>query len=432
MGLLDFFRSSKEKTSHSPRAQVEVMEAVDLTNERLVAFLRGEDSADALTISPRSGMRVTTAYRCIDLIRGAVANMPLDIKRKKNGKRLDVLDHPVAKVLTVRPNNWQTPSEFKSFLTMSLLIHGNGYAMKVKSRGNLIQLLPMAADRVTVRQRDDLSLVYTYTRKNGSTVDLEQDAVFHLRGMSFDGITGLSPMSYLRERLKLAVGAQTFAQKLFENGGVVSAVIQHPKSLDDTEVERFKESLEDFKGAKNSHRIMLLEDGMEYHRVAMTSVDAKLLELMEMTQTDVAMHYGVPPHMIGLTTKTTSWGSGIEQMGIGFVTYTLETYLTTWEESIRRDLLGVDDPSLYARLNRAGLVRGDIKTRYAAYAVGRNWGWLSANDVRALEDMDDIEDGDTYLQPANMTAVDLANSLATLGHNGGPPLEDDPTSDAGQ
>jgi HK97 family phage portal protein len=148
----------------------------------------------------------------------------------------------------------------------------------------------------------------------------------------------------------------------------------------------------------------------------MSSVDAQLLQIMELTQYDIAMRFGVPPHMIGLTSKTTSWGSGIEQMGIGFITYTLQRYLTMWQDSIRRDLLGQEDPTLYVRFNPAGLVRGDIKTRYLAYAVGRQWGWLSANDIRAWEDMNPIDGqgGDVYLQAVNMTDADKAAAAATV------------------
>jgi len=239
--------------------------------------------------------------------------------------------------------------------------------------------------------------------------------------MSLDGVRGLSVIGQAAEELGLSIQASKFASKFFKNGAIPASVLKHPKSLTDPEIDRLKASLEEFRGADNAQKMLLLEDGMLYERIQMTSVDAQLLQIMELTQYDIAMRFGVPPHMIGLTSKTTSWGSGIEQIGSAFVAYTLQDYLTMWQESIRRDLLGDNDPKVYVRFNPAGLIRGDIKTRYAAYAVGRQWGWLSVNDIREKEDMDPIDGGDIYLQPTNMVPAgsDAAAAMAAmLGHNG--------------
>lgn len=435
MGLLKR-HMSKGGPVAAPRALGDTGTTIDLTDPRLAEFLRGGLSTESGAIfTPEGALRVTTAYRCANILSSAVKSMPLDFKRRIDAKhREDADDHPLWQVLQVRPNGWQTPSEFKSFMQLSVLLRGNGYALKVKSLGKVKGLIPLMPGNVTVQQNADLSLTYKYANKFGISVDLAQDEVFHLRGMSIDGYRGMSIVSQAAEGLGLSLQTAKFAAKLFKNGAVVSGTLKHPKSLTDPEIDRLKASLEEFRGADNAQKLLILEDGMSYEKIAMSSVDSQLLQIMELTQYDIAMAFGVPPHMIGLTSKTTSWGSGIEQIGTAFVAYTLQDYLTMWEESIRRDLLGDSDPRVYVRFNPAGLIRGDIKTRYAAYAVARQWGWLSVNDIREKEDMDPIEGGDVYLQPSNMVPAgsEAAGAMAAmLGHNGGPPL-DDPASDPAQ
>ena len=436
MGLLRSI-TPKGGAVSKPRNSGDIGETIDLTDPRLVEFLRGALTSESGAIfTPEGAMRVTTAYRCANILSSAVKSMPLDFKRRVDPRtRVDADDHPLWPVLQVKPNNWQTPSEFKSMMQLGVLLRGNGYALKVRSLGRIIALIPLMPGCVDCRQNADLSLTYKYTSpRTGLSLDLTQQDIFHLRGMSLDGIRGISVVGHAAEELGLSIQAAKYASKIFKNGAVPGGVLKHPKSLADDEILRLKESLEEFRGADNAQKLLLLEDGMAYERIAMTSVDAQLLQIMELTQYDIAMRFGVPPHMIGLTSKTTSWGSGIEQIGSAFVAYTLQDYLTMWAESIRRDLLGDSDPTIYVRFNPAGLIRGDIKTRYAAYAVGRQWGWLSVNDIREKEDMDPIEGGDVYLQPTNMVPAgsDAAAAVAAmLGHNGGPAL-DDPSQDPTQ
>nr|DAH82740.1 MAG TPA: portal protein [Caudoviricetes sp.] len=414
--------------SSRPRADggVVSVETLDLTSERLAEFLRGEmESSSGAVITPASALRTATAYRCVNIINSAIKSLPLDLKRRIDNKRVDADDSPLWALLRKKPNNWQTPSEFKALMQIMVLLRGNGYALKVKSLGKIKQLIPLVG-AMRVVQNADLSLSYTYTTRAGTQIPLDQGDVFHLRGMSLDGVVGLSVLSFARESLGLSLSAEKFASKLFKNGAVVGGTLSHPKTIGDPELDRLKASLEEFRGAENAHKMLVLEDGIKYDKIALSSVDAQLLQVMELTQTEIAMFFGVPPFMLGLTTKTTSWGSGIEQQGIGFVAYTLQDWLTMWEETIARDLIGDSDPQLYVRLNPAGLIRGDIKTRYAAYAIGRQWGWLSANDVREKEDMDPIEGGDTYMVPLNMipAADAAAAALAGIGHNNGPALDD--------
>lgn len=389
------------------------------TSDELAAYLRdgGPETASGAVVTPETALGVAAVYGCVRIIAGAVATMPLGLKRRVDDRtRADVDDDPLAIVLRRKPNRWMTPSSFRRMLTGHVLLRGNAYAMIVRSRGRIVELVPMHPDRVRVDQADDLSVAYTYTRKDGRQVVLPQSEVFHLVGLTLDGVVGVSPLRYARETIGLALQTERHGAALFKNGTALGGVLATPKKLGKEGQEFLRTSLEAYRGAENAHKTMILEEGMEYKPLGMTSEDAQFIETRKFTRGDIAMFFGVPPHMIGDTEKSTSWGSGIEQQSLGFVAYTLQDWLTTWEETITRDLIA--DPEMFARFNPAGLIRGDIKTRYAAYAVGRQWGWLSVNDIRGLEDMNPIEGGDTYLEPLNTQPL------------GTEPTRDDPQPDA--
>lgn len=424
MGILDLFRSEGRRSSSAPRAEAGTIYTGDLDDPRISEFLRGGVSTESgAYINPDNALKVATAYRCVGIISSAVKTVPIDLKRRVDaGRRVDASDHPLWIVLRKRPNGWQTPSEFKQFMQLCVLHRGNAYARIVRgTRRRVKALIPLHPNRVEATQNNDLSMSYRYTRKDGAIFNFQQDDILHLRGMSSDGIVGTSVINYARESLGLSVQTEKHAAKLFENGVSLGGILTHPKRLTDPVIARLKASMEDFRGAKNAHKLLVTEEDMKYERIDMSAVDSQFIQSREFTQLEVAMFYGVPPHMLGLTQKTTSWGSGIEQQSIGFVTYTLQDWFTMWSESLERDCLRDDDDALYIRLNPAGLIRGDIKTRFGAYAVARQWGWMSVNDVRALEDQDPVEGGDEYLSPLNM---------APIGHNGGPPLDDPEDGDA--
>lgn len=363
-------------------------------------------TASGVAVSPSNALKVAAAWRCVNLISGAVATLPLDLKRRAASNiREDAEDHALWKVLRKKPNRWQTPSEFRRMLQASVLLRGNGYALKVVSRGEVRELIPLVADRVTVRQKDDLSLEYKVQRKDGSVVTLGAGDILHLRGLSLDGVCGLSVISHAREALGLSIQTEKHAATFFANGTSIGGVLSHPGKLGEDGQSLLRQSLEAYKGSENAHKNLILEEGMTYARIDMTAEDAQFIQTRMQSLSEIAMFFGVPPHMLGMTDKTTSWGSGIEQQSIGFVTYTLQDWLTMWEQAIDRDLIGDSDAKLYAKFNTSGLLRGDTKARYAAYAVGRQWGWLSPNDIRSFEDLNPIPDGDTYMQPLNMTPL---------------------------
>lgn len=366
------------------------------------ALRAGAMTASGASVTPSNAMRVAAVYACVRVRSGVVANMPLHVKRRIDDRtREDATDHPVWKLMRRKPNRWQTPAQFRRMLQAHLILRGNAYAMIVRSRGNVVALIPLHPDRVECTQKDDLSLEYTYTRNDGRRIRLTQEEVFHLVGLTLDGVRGVSAITYARETIGLSLSMEDHGATTFKNGARVSGVLKHPKKLDDPTIARLRASLDDFRaGGEREGRSLILEDGMDYAAMAMTAEDAQWIESRKFSRTDIAMFLGVPPHMIGDTEKNTSWGTGIESQTQGFVTFSAEDDLTTWEETINRDLIG-DDTSVYARFNRAALVRGDIKARWEAHVKALQWGVMSPNEVRALEDLNPRDDGDIFYPPPN-------------------------------
>jgi HK97 family phage portal protein len=243
-------------------------------------------------------------------------------------------------------------------------------------------------------------LRYVYHHPSGRQVVLQQADVFHLVGLTLDGVRGVSPLTYARESIGLARAQEGAGASVFRNGARTSVVLEHPNKLGPETMGTLRASLDAYRaGGDAEGKALILEEGMKVSALALTAEDAQWIESRKFSRTDIAMFFGVPPHMIGDTEKSTSWGSGIEQQTQGFLTFTAEEDLTMWEQTIARDLIADPASKLYARFNRGALVKGDIKTRWDAYAVGRRIKVLSANDVRALEDLNPIAGGDVYENP---------------------------------
>lgn len=368
-------------------------------------ILGGTSTASGQTVTPTSSMRVAAVYACVRLISGAVATLPLQFKKRVDAKtREDASDDPLARVMNRRPNRWQTPSQFRRMQTAHLILRGNAYGLIVRSRGKVLEIIPMHPDQVKVDQLPTLDLVYTYTRADGRKAVFPQSEIMHLVVLTLDGVHGVSPITYARETIGLTLAQEEHGANTFKNGARISNVLSHPNKLGPEGLKFLQASLQAFRaGGENEGKDLVLEEGMKVEPLSMTAEDAQWIESRKFSRSEIAMFLGVPPHMIGDTEKSTSWGTGIEQQAMGFVAYTLEDYLTTWEESTDRDLIADVNSNLYAKFNRSALIRSDMKTRYAAYAVALQWGFKSPNEVRALEDDNPREDGegDKYYDPPN-------------------------------
>lgn len=370
-------------------------------------LLTGEATASGATVTPNTAMRVAAVYACIRIIAGAVATLPLHIKRRVDERtREDASDVQLWKVIRRRPNRWQKPAQFRRMMQAHVLLRGNAYALIVRSlfgARDVKELIPLHPDRVKCKQLDDLSLEYEYTRADGRRLTFKQSEVFHLFGLTLDGVTGVSPITFARETVGISIAQERAGAAVFKNGARASVVLKHPKKLGIEGKEFLRSSLDEYRaGGESEGKALILEEGMDVSNLAMTAEDAQWIESRKFTRTDIFMFYGLPPHMAGDTEKSTSWGSGIEQQKDGFVTFTLEDHLTMWEEGITVDLTA-DDSNLYAKFNRNALVRGDLKTRWETYVKALQWGVYNPDKVLALEDENPREDGQggQYYDPPN-------------------------------
>lgn len=385
--------------------------------EQVLRF--GMTAGSGQVVTPESALRVAAVMACVRLRAGALANMPVGIKERVNDRtRADRSEHPVWRLMMRRPNKWQKPAQFKRMLEAHVLLRGDGFAAITRGVGGVpVALTPLHPDRVEVKQAADLTLEYIWTRKDGSRVQIAPADMFHLMGLTLDGIRGVSPMTFMRETIGLALSQDAHGSAMFRNSAQIAGAFKLPagKTLGQDQHQQLKADLDEFRqGGAREGKVILLEDGLEYQQLGMTSEDAQWIEARKFSRGDIAMFFGVPPHMIGDTEKATSWGTGLETQGQGFVTYTLEDSLTAWEEAIGADLLDWErNPQLFARFNRNALVRGDIKTRWEAHVKAMQWGVMSPNEVRELEDMNPRDGGDIYYDPPN-TAGDATKDQANV------------------
>lgn len=369
-------------------------------------YMRGTQSATGIGITEESAMRAAAVYACVRVISETVASLPLHVyQRKDERSKVRAYSHPLYRLLHDRPNSWQTSFEFREMLQSHLCLRGRAFAyINRDTDGNVRELIPLHPDHVTVEQLPDYSLVYRVDRSHlrREPVVLGQSQILHLRGLSSDGVDGRSVIGDAREALGLALATQEYGARFFRNDATPGVVLVHPTRLSPEAQKRLEISWnEAHAGSGSARRTAVLEEGMKIERLSMTAEDAQFLETRKFSRSEIAGLFRVPPHMIGDLEKATF--SNIEHQAIDFVVHCIRPWLVRWEQALSRDLFLA--PVLYfAEFNVDGLLRGDIRSRYEAYAIGRQWGWLSRNDIREKENMNPIEGGDDYLTPLNMAS----------------------------
>lgn len=383
------------------------------TPQQLEDALRGtSDTAAGASVSAGSAMRVAAVYRCVDLRASALACLPIHAIRQTADGQVGqkVPNHAVAQLLR-RPNRRHSSYEFRRLLGAHVLLRGNGYALKVRSGRRLLELLPLHPDRVRPEEMADLSIRYHYTRPAGDVVVFAQSDILHLRDLSTDGVVGMSKIALMREAVGVALQAERFGARMFKNGMAVGGALKHPGRLSDIAHARLKEGMEQkYTGADNAHRWMVLEEGMTAERLEMTSEDMQFLDSRKFQRSEIAMFFGVPPHLLGDVEKTTSWGTGIEQQNLGFLQYTLGGDVQMWEQAIERDLVPESEaPVIYVKLNVAGFLRAASKDRAEYYSralgAGGSPAWMTPNEVRALDDLPPVPGGDELPKPTTAPAT---------------------------
>ncbi len=377
-------------------------------------------TASGMRVSPDGALKISTAWACGRLIAETVAMLPRIVyQRLDNGGKERAGNHPLYSLLHDQPNRRQTSFEFVDMLQMHALFRGNGYAKILPGpRGPVDRLIPIHPDRVTPEELDEETMRYQVVEKDGSTKIYNDDEIFHLRGLSLDGVNGVSVVTYARESLGLTLAAKRFGAKYFGNYAKPGGVLKHPGNLSEEAQERLRNQTEAMTNGENIHRTMILEEGMEWQQVTISPEDSQMLQTREFQAEDVCRWFRVPPHMVGLTSKATSWGTGIEELSRGFVTFVLMPWLVRWQQLISKDLIVASDKFFVEFLTDA-LLKGDIEKRYNAYAIGRQWGWLATNEIRKFENMNPTDWGDDdQLTPLNMqkSGADAAPAQGGQAH----------------
>ena len=383
-------------------------------------FLGGQGGA-GVRVNAETAQLSSAVFASVRLIAETLATLPLIVYRRlPDDSRERATDHPVYRVLHDRPNSYQTPFEFKEYMQRAALLRGNGVAVIVPGRNGAVdELIPWHPDKVKIERVrigtlpngvEQIVPRYVLTLSDRTTVTLNRDDVFHHRGFSRDGVTGVSVIEYARETIGLSLATESYGARFFSQNAKPGGVLQHQGRLSEDAAKRLKRDWELMHtGLDNAHRVAILEEGLTWQSIGMTNEDAQFLASREFQIADISRWFGVPLHMLNAMTKSTSWGSGIEQLSMGFLLFTEMPWLRRWEQAVTRDLL-VDTDAYFIEFLVDALLRGDQKSRYAAYAVGRQWGWLSANDIRKWENQNPIDGGDVYMSPLNMADAGQAST----------------------
>ena len=377
-------------------------------------------STSGKRVNERSAMQMTAVYSCVRILSEAVAGLPLHLYQytDKSSKEKAV-ENPLYFLLHDEPNTEMTSFVFRETLMTHLLLWGNAYSQIIRNgKGEVMGLYPLMPDRMTVNRDEKGRLYYEYmvssddakTLKDG-TVRLSPYDVLHIPGLGFDGLVGYSPIAMAKNAIGLAIAAEEYGSKFYANGATPSGILEYPGTV--KEPDKVRESWNaGFGGSSNAHKIAVLEEGMKYTPISISPNEAQFLETRKFQINEIARIFRVPPHMVGDLEKSSF--SNIEQQSLEFVKYTLEPWLVRWEQAMQRSLIPQDDKSKYfIKFNVDGLLRGDYQSRMQGYATARQNGWMSANDIRELENLDRIpaeDGGDLYLINGNMMPLSMSGA----------------------
>ena len=385
-------------------------------------FLGGSTSGK--TVTERSAMQMTAVYSCVRILAEAIAGLPLHLYTyKEDGGKEKAIGHPLYLLLHDEPNPEMSSFVFRETLMTHLLLWGNAYAQIIRNgKGEVVALYPLMPNRMTVDRDSSGQLFYSYQMNNSDAptmkagaVILKPSDVLHIPGLGFDGLVGYSPIAMAKNAIGLAIATEEYGAKFFANGATPGGLLEYPGTVKDP--DRVRESWnKGFSGSQNAGKVAILEEGMKYTPISIAPEQAQFLETRKFQINEIARIFRVPPHMVGDLEKSSF--SNIEQQSLEFVKYTLDPWVVRWEQSLSRALFTPEEKKKYFfKFNVEGLLRGDYQSRMNGYATARQNGWMSANDIRELENLDRIpaeEGGDLYLINGNMLPLVHAGAFADI------------------
>lgn len=386
---------------------------LSIQSPEIQRLLGGTPTSSGIPMTEQTALMISAVWDAVQTIAGDIASLPLFLYRRlPNGGKELMPDHPVYRLIHDEPNPEMTSMVFRETLQGHVLLWGNAYAEIERSvLGRPLALWPLTPDRVKPeRDRATDRLIYRVWNRNGSEDIFQPEDILHVPGLGYDGTCGYSVIAKARESLALAVAAERFGAQFFGQGARSGGVFTHPNKLSQTAKDNIKSSLKNME----PHEYAVLEEGMTLERWTIPPDDAQFLQTRTLQVTEVARWFGIPPHKLADLSRATF--SNIEQQEIDYVSKTLRRWLVRWEQEYTRKLVRPLERGIQlVEHNIDGLLRGDIESRYRAYATGRQWGWLSVNEIREKENMNPIDEGDVYLIPGNMLPADKADEIVPPG-----------------
>ena len=425
MGIFSGLFHSRDKPSNS-------------TNGSGYRFFLGNSTAGK-AVTERSAMQMTAVYSCVRILAEAIAGLPLHLYcYKEDGGKEKAIGHPLYLLLHDEPNPEMSSFVFRETLMTHLLLWGNAYAQIIRNgKGEVVALYPLMPNRMTVDRDSSGQLFYSYQMNNtdaptmkAGTVILKPSDVLHIPGLGFDGLVGYSPIAMAKNAIGLAIATEEYGAKFFANGATPGGLLEYPGTVKDP--DRVRESWnKGFSGSQNAGKVAILEEGMKYTPISIAPEQAQFLETRKFQINEIARIFRVPPHMVGDLEKSSF--SNIEQQSLEFVKYTLDPWVVRWEQSLSRALFTPEEKKRYFfKFNVEGLLRGDYQSRMNGYATARQNGWMSANDIRELENLDRIpaeDGGDLYLINGNMLPLVHAGAFADIDSGKEDTESDEPTEE---
>lgn len=388
-------------------------------------FGGGGGRAAGMQVTPESAMRTSAVWRCVTLISGALMALPLGVYERTTGAPIRIPDHEYTRFLQLEPNENMSAPEFFELQTMSVLLRGNGYGLIRQARNGVVHDIDYYHAGRVMPFWSGSAKWYRFTNLDGTTEDHHQSMVLHFRGpgLTWDELRALSPIQHHAQAIGIGLAARDYTAGQFERGLLTNDYFGFPAGSSPTAQQRadFKEYLRKrAQGVANAHNPLLLENGAEWKRVGISAKDAQLLELLQYSTIDIARIFGVPPHMIGEVDKSTSWGTGIEQQGIGFVRYTVLPHLVRMGKELTRKMfpvVGARMSKYYIDFDPEALLQGDAKAQgeYARIALGGNQlpGFMTVNEVRRTKGLPPMPEGDElYIPTGNPAAPDAASDTS--------------------
>ncbi len=368
----------------------------------------GSTSAAGMFVNDSTALAYSGVFACVRVISQTIATLNWQVLRESaSGTKERITGGAVDRILNYSANPEMSAFSWReTALAQALLGEGHFSEIERDIMGRPLNLWPIDPHRCIPSRNDAGDLVYQVADLAGGTRMLDARDVLHIHGLSWDGHRGMAVVALARRSIGVGLAMDEFAAKFYQNGTQLGLVLEHPKNLSEPAQIRLKASLDARTGPNNAFRTIVTEEGMKLSRASMTMIDAQFDESRKFGLAEVARWFGVPLHKIAELDRSTN--NNIEHQSIEFVQDAILPWCRRLEQEVDIKLFGMRSGKIYTRLNIDTLLRGDIASRYEAYSLGRNGGWLSANDIRKLENMDPIPDGDVYLVPLNMVPAEDA------------------------